>query len=59
MQRHLGVTVDQGVVHLDEHGETDVIEPFDAVHLGSRALGEEEHAVDEVDSLAHVTPFRR
>ncbi|MCR1781390.1 MULTISPECIES: hypothetical protein [Nocardioides] len=53
------MTVDQGVVHLDEHGETDVIEPFDAVHLGSRALGEEEHAVDEVDSLAHVTPFRR
>jgi hypothetical protein len=33
VQRHLGVTVDQGVVHLDEHGETDVIEPFDAVHL--------------------------
>jgi hypothetical protein len=59
VQRHPGVTVHQGAVHLDEHGETDVIEPFDAVHLGPRALGGEEHAVDEVDSLAHVTPVGR
>jgi hypothetical protein len=34
VQRHPGVTVDKGAVHLDEHGETAVIEPRDAVHLG-------------------------